>query len=151
MTGMAGDPVLERIAAAYAIFTAGRRAEAREAFAAIWTDIAEDGDPYHQCVLSHYMADAQDQLADELAWDRRALDAADRIVRERPDAASLTLLSFYPSLHFNLADVMFRSGDRDGARRHLALAQQATGALADDGYGRMVRGAIDRLATRLAE
>jgi hypothetical protein len=143
------DPVLERIFEAVSLFNAGRRSEAREAFTTIWGEIEADGDPFHQCVLSHYMADAQDDPLDELMWDRRALGAADRIVKERPDTAGLSVLSMYPSLHVNLADVMHRTGDVDGARKHLAMAQAASDALKDDGYGQMIRAGIDRLARKL--
>lgn len=145
------DPVLDRISEALDLFNAGRRTEARESFATIWSEIETDGDPFHQCVLSHYMADAQVDPAEELAWDRRALDAANRIARERPDTASLSVLSFYPSLHLNLADVLQRTCDIAGARHHVQLAQQTSGALADDDYGRMIRGGIARLAWRLQQ
>lgn len=143
------DPVLDRIFEALNLFNTGRRSEAREAFAAIWTEIEAEGDPFHQCVLSHYMADAQDDPLDELTCDKRALAAADRIVKERPDTAGLSVLSMYPSLHVNLADVMHRTGDISGARKHLQLAQQASDALADDNYGRMIRSGIERLARAL--
>jgi hypothetical protein len=142
------DPVLARISEALDLFNTGRRAEARDAFSAIWTDLRE-GDAFHQCILAHYMADVQDDPHEELDWDRRALDAADRISRTRPDAASLTVLSLYPSLHLNLADVLHRTGDLPGARKHLQLAQQSTDALAGDNYGQMIRAGIDRLAQRL--
>ena len=59
--------------------------------------------------------------------------------------------NFYPSLHLNLADVYRRLGGGPQARRHLALAQAAVGALDDDGYGRMIREGIARCAARLAE
>ena len=144
------DPVINRIFEAVSLFNTGRRGEAREAFTTIWNEIEAEGDPFHQCVLSHYMADAQDDPLDELTWDKRALAAADRIVKERPDTAGLSVLSMYPSLHVNLADVMHRTGDVAGARKHLQLAQQASDALADDAYGQMIRGGIERLATRLA-
>ena len=147
---MSDDPVMQRISEALELYNAGRRAEAREAFAAIWAEI-EEGDAFHQCVLAHYMADAQDEPKDELEWDRRALAAADRIVKERPDAAGLSVLSFYPSLHLNLADVMRRTGDIDGAKKHLELGRQASDALADDHYGQMIRDGIERLAKRLAQ
>ncbi len=65
------DPVLDRIFEAHSLYNTGRRSEAREAFAAIWSDIEAEGDPFHQCVLSHYMADAQDDPIDELMWDKR--------------------------------------------------------------------------------
>jgi hypothetical protein len=145
------DSVLDRISEALDLFNAGRRGEARQAFAAIWSEIETDGDAFHQCVLSHYMADAQDDPADELAWDRRALAAANRIAKERPDTSGLSVLSLYPSLHLNLADVLHRTGDMSGARKHLQLAQQASDALADDGYGQMIRGGIERLAARLQQ
>jgi len=141
--------VLSRISDALGLYNAGRRAEAREAFMQLWDEVG-DGDPFHQCILAHYMADAQDDPEQELEWDRRALAAADRISRERPDTASLTILSFYPSLHVNLADVLHRTGRIEEARKHLTLAQQSTGALADDAYGQMIRNGIERLATRLA-
>ena len=138
------DPVLDRISEALDLFNAGRRAEARAAFTAIWAEIEADGDPFHQCVLSHYTANAQDDAEAELMWNRRALAAADRIVNERPDTASL-----YPSLHLNLADALFRAGNIPDASRHVFLARQAADALADDAQGRMVRGAIESLAARL--
>jgi hypothetical protein len=144
------DPVMERISEALNLYNAGRRAEAREAFATIWAEI-EEGDAFHQCALAHYMADAQDDPKGELEWDRRALDAADRIAKERPDAAGLSVLSFYPSLHLNLADVMRRTGDLDGAKKHLQLARQASDALGNDAYGQMIRDGIERLARRLAQ
>jgi hypothetical protein len=148
MSDVMDDPVLARISDALELYNAGRRAEARETFDALWAELG-DGDAFHQCILAHYMADAQDDPADELEWDRRALDAADRISRERPDAASLTILSLYPSLHLNLADVLHRTGDPAGARKHLQLAQQSTDALAGDEYGEMIRHGIERLAARL--
>lgn len=143
------DPVLDRISEALDLFNAGRRAEARAAFTAIWAEIEADGDPFHQCVLSHYTANAQDDAEAELMWNRRALAAADRIVNERPDTASLSVLSLYPSLHLNLADALFRAGNIPDASRHVLLARQAADALADDAQGRMVRGAIESLAARL--
>lgn len=143
------DPFLDRISEALDLFNTGRRSEARDAFAAIWSEIETDGDAFHQCVLSHYMADAQDEPADELMWDRRALAAADRIVKEKPATTGLSVLSMYPSLHLNLADVLHRTGDLDGARKHLQLGRQASDALADDGYGQMIRAGIARLAERL--
>lgn len=147
--GVMDDPVMGRISEALDLFNTGRRGEAREAFTSLWREL-EDGDAFHQCILAHYMADAQDDPADELMWDRRALAAADRISRDRPDAATLTVLSFYPSLHLNLADVLHRVGDVAAARTHLRLAQQSSDSLSDDNYGQMIRAGIDRLAQRLA-
>jgi tetratricopeptide (TPR) repeat protein len=147
-TDVIDDPVLSRISDALGLYNAGRRAEARETFSQLWDELGA-GDPFHQCILAHYMADTQDDPEQELEWDRRALAAADRISRARPDAASLTILSLYPSLHLNLGDVLHRTGKLEEARKHVKLAQQSTGALADDAYGEMIRSGIERLATRL--
>ncbi|MDP3495036.1 MAG: hypothetical protein Q8R82_18140 [Hyphomonadaceae bacterium] len=143
------DPVLDQISEALDLFNAGRRAEARAAFTAIWAEIETEGDPFHHCVLSHYMANTQDDPETELLWNRRALAAADRIVNERPDTASLSVLSLYPSLHLNLADALFRAGDIPAASRHVFLARQASDGIADDAHGKLVRGAIEALAARL--
>jgi hypothetical protein len=144
------DPMLARISDALELYNSGRRAEAREAFSTMWTEM-EYGDPFHRCVLAHYMADAQDDPAEELKWDRRALDAADQIARQRPDEPSLSVLSLYPSLHLNLADVLHRTGDNAAARKHLEFAQIASDSLADDSYGQMIRHGIERLAARLSQ
>jgi hypothetical protein len=145
------DPIMARISDALDLFNSGRRSEAREEFAAIWAEIELEGDPFHQCVLSHYMADAQNEPREELAWDRRALAAADRIAKQRPDTASLSMLSLYPSLHLNLADVLHRLGEASLARAHLQQARQASDGLVDDSYGRMIRDAIERLAGRISQ
>lgn len=94
------------------------------------------------------MADVQDDPADELVWDLRALEAADLVteVRARQDVRG-----FYPSLHLNLGDVYPRLGDLELARAHVQLGQAALGALDDDGYAQMVKGGLDRLANRLLE
>lgn len=149
MSDVTADPVLDRISEALDLFNAGRRGEARSAFATIWTEIETDGDPFHQCVLSHYMANAQDDPEAELVWNRRALAAADSIVKERPDMASLSVLSLYPALHLNLADALFRSGDVSGASRQIHLARQASDGLTQDSHGEKIRGAIESLAARL--
>jgi hypothetical protein len=145
------DPVLDRIGEALAAFNAGRRADARDQFNAIWAQIGADGNPFHQCILAHYLADAQDDPEAELVWDRRALKAAESIARtsaglEQPD---LAVLSLFPSLHLNLADVLQRTGNTAEAREQLARAQATVGALGDDGYGQMIRAGIERLAKRL--
>lgn len=146
---MTNDPVLDQVAEALDLFNAGRRIEARSAFAAIWSEIETDGDPFHQCVLSHYMANLQDDPEAELMWNRRALAAADSIVSERPDTASLSVLSLYPALHLNLADALFRSGDIPAASRQVHLARQASDALGDDNHGEQIRSSIESLAARL--
>jgi hypothetical protein len=151
--GPATDPVMTRIGEALALSQQGRRAEARAAFAALWAELGDGGDPLHRCTLAHHMADVQDDPAEELAWDQRALTAAESITDARAEAAGATgpVAAFYPSLHLNLGEDHRRLGDLEAARHHLALGRAAAGALGDDGYGQMVRGGLDSLAARLDE
>ncbi|MEU9030009.1 hypothetical protein AB0D46_21315 [Streptomyces sp. NPDC048383] len=78
------DAVMTRIGQAVILLHAGDREEARNRLGAIWSEIGEDGDSLHRCTLAHYMADAQDDPADELAWDLRALTAADGLTAAGP-------------------------------------------------------------------
>ncbi|WP_046780757.1 hypothetical protein [Streptomyces yangpuensis] len=154
------DAVMTRIGQAVILLHAGDREEARNRLGEIWQEIGEEGDCLHRCTLAHYMADAQDDPADELAWDLRALTAADaprdgpgtgcgdgRPVQRDPHPA---MRVFYPSLHLSLAADYLKLQRPDAARVHLARARAASGALADDGYGNGVRAGIARLERRLA-
>jgi hypothetical protein len=151
MSDPAGDPMMDRIQAAIAQVHRGERDAARDAFTALWAEIGEAGDPFHRCTLAHFMADVQDAPADELAWDLRALAAADGVddARAKAHHASLAIAAFYPSLHLNVAESYRRCGDLDRARAHLAHAEAALDALPDDGYGATIRGGLARLAERL--
>lgn len=148
------DVVIERISAAVADYGAGDRDGARAQLAQVWSEI-QAGDALHRCFLSHYMADLQDDVRDELTWDQRALSAADEVTDERANAfarqfgGALDVRTLYPSLHLNLGDDYRRLGAAARAREHLALAQQTMHVLPDDGYGRMIRGGIATLAERL--
>ncbi len=146
------DPVMARIGEAAELGRAGEQAAARQRFAEIWESVGPGGDPLHRCTLAHYAADVQEDPAEELRWDRRALEAADQLGDERARAhhPSLDVAGFYPSLHLNLADVHRRLGDDEQAAEHIDRARAALGALPDDGYGRMIRAGIDRCAARLA-
>lgn len=142
---------MTRIGQAVILLHAGDREEARNRLGEIWSEIGEGGDLLHRCTLAHYMADAQDDPADELVWDLRALRAAEGIAdepparREPPQAVRV----FYPSLHLSLAADYAKLRRPEAAWAHLARARAATAALADDGYGNGVRAAIARLERRL--
>ncbi|KIF01608.1 hypothetical protein PL81_34665 [Streptomyces sp. RSD-27] len=136
------DAVMTRIGQAVILLHAGDREEARNRLCAIWSEIGEEGDSLHRCTLAHYMADTQDDPADELAWDLRALSAADGLGE--------AVRVFYPSLHLSLAADYVKLGRPEAARVHLARARAATRALPDDGYGNGVRDSLARLERRLA-
>ncbi|OIK28556.1 hypothetical protein [Streptomyces malaysiense] len=141
------DEVLTRIGQVVMLHHAGDREEARSRFLDLWTEIGEDGDPLHRCTLAHYLADTQDDPADELAWDLRALAAA----RELPEGGPRGVPGFFPSLHVNLAADYIKLARPEAARTHLTDARTAAQSLADDGYGKGVRAAIGRLESRLEE
>ncbi|WP_392668797.1 hypothetical protein [Streptomyces sp. LN785] len=151
------DAVMTRIGQAIMLLHGGDREEARNRFGELWSEIGQDGDALHRCTLAHYMADTQDDPGDELAWDLRALTAAEGVRGDRaPEHRdALAVRAFYPSLHLNLAADYVKLQRPDAARVHLDRARQASGVLADDGtddgYGGGIRAAIGRLERRLWE
>lgn len=149
----APDAVMTRIGQVVMLHHAGDREEARHRFLELWAEIGADGTPLHRCTLAHYMADTQDDPADELAWDLRALTAAEELTDDRLAAreGAPAVRALYPSLHVNLAADYLKLGRNGAARTHVRRARGAAGALGDDGYGRGVRAAITRLELRLAE
>ncbi|MEV5267803.1 hypothetical protein AB0K70_21285, partial [Streptomyces werraensis] len=95
--------------------------------------------------------DTQDDPEDELAWDLRALTAAEEAGGTWADDGAPAVRALYPSLHLNLAADYVRLGRPDAARTHLDRARGAARTLADDRYGEGVRSAIRRLEARLGE
>ncbi|MGI8753268.1 MAG: hypothetical protein ACR2MN_13305 [Acidimicrobiales bacterium] len=104
------DEIMVEIGEGIELGQAGERAGARQLFADLWATIGPDGDPIHRCALAHSIADVQDDPADELVWDLRALEAADLVteVRARQAGVGSSVSGFYPSLHLNLGDVYHR-------------------------------------------
>ena len=147
------DAVMTRIGQAIMLLHGGDREEARNRFGVIWSEIGEDGDALHRCTLAHYMADTQDDPGDELAWDLRALTAADGLTDERvaQHQDALAVRAFYPSLHLNLAADYLKLHRPDAARIHLDRARDTVDVLTPDGYGGGVRAAIGRLEQRMRE
>src|ERR1700737_2847531 len=97
------------------------------------------------------MADVQDDVREELAWDLRALEAADGLTDERVQQAGIgSVGGLYPSLHLNLGEAYRKLGSVEQARDHLERGRAAVDALGEDGYGRMIKGGLDRLADRLS-
>ncbi|MGI5271601.1 tetratricopeptide repeat protein [Nonomuraea sp. CA-218870] len=150
---MTADPTMARIGQGVELNHGhGRREAARELFAQIWDEIGgEQGDPLHVCVLAHSMADVQDDVRQELMWDLRALAAVGSVTDERVAEAGvpLSVAGLYPSLHLNLSECYRKLGDLDRAREHLRQAQDRIGALGDDGYGRLIKDGLERIAAQL--
>ncbi|WP_406729890.1 hypothetical protein WJ438_33800 [Streptomyces sp. GD-15H] len=150
----APDAVLTRIGQGVMLHHAGDRVEARHRFLVLWAEIGEYGDPLHRCTLAHYLADTQDDPGDELAWDLRALAAAEEVAAEAHPAGyegAPALRALYPSLHLNLAADYARLARPDAARTHLSRARGAARTLAADTYGDKVRAAIRSMELLLGE
>ncbi|WP_214402616.1 ClpX C4-type zinc finger protein [Pseudonocardia lacus] len=138
----APDPVLAEIAELQQRALSGDRAGAAGGFAALWERLGPDAPALHRATLAHYMADAQDDPAVELEWDRRALAAAE-------PAADPALRGLLASLQVNVAAGLATAGRVQEARRHLTAARAAESDLPADGYGDLVRGEIAALGARL--
>ncbi|MFF2200739.1 hypothetical protein [Streptomyces sp. NPDC058145] len=147
----APDAVLTRIGQVVMLHHGGDREEARRRLLLLWAEIGEEGAPLHRCTLAHYLADTQDDPADELAWDLRALSAAEELTDGRGAGDPLSVRAFIPSLHLNLAADYEKLGHAEAARSHLGRARRTAGTLSDDGYGDGVRAAISRLELRLGD
>ncbi|MFF4472398.1 hypothetical protein ACFYZ3_22900 [Streptomyces sp. NPDC001599] len=148
----APDAVPTRIGQVAMLHHAGDREEARHRFLALWAEIGEHGHALHRCTLAHYLADTQDDPQEKLAWDLRALSAAEELTGDLPadrQEGTPAARALYPSLHLSLAADYDRLGHREAARLHLRHARAAAETLAPDRYGEGVRASIDRLELRL--
>lgn len=130
-------------------FYRGEREEAAAAFAAMWEELGESGDPYQRCVLAHYIADTQQDKQQELAWDLKALEAAKSLSDDSPSAAAVRV--FLPSLHLNLADDYRRLGDFEKARTHIDAGGEVSGVLGLDAYGQTVRAGLVRVEAQITD
>ncbi|MEO3977434.1 hypothetical protein [Streptomyces sp. CAU 1734] len=143
----AEDTVMTRIGQALMLLHGGDREEARNRFGALWAEIGETGEAFHRCTLAHYMADTQDDPGDELAWDLRALAAAEGPDGGRGTGAgtSPAVRAFSPSLHLSLAADYLKLHRPEPARIHLDRARAAMDSLGEDGRGDGMRTAAARL------
>lgn len=143
------DDVMVAIGAAVEQGRAGDGAGARDTLTVLWEQVGEHGDALHRCSIAHYLADLQESVVDELAWDERAMAAvttlSDERVRRFHD--SMQVRAFLPSLHLNLADAHRRAGNPAEARPHLAAAVAGLDALPDDEYGSMIRTGVEKVRT----
>ncbi|MER5951625.1 hypothetical protein ABT127_36870 [Streptomyces sp. NPDC001904] len=145
----ADDALPTRIGQLVMLHHAGDREEARDRLLGLWAELGEEGDPLHRCTLAHYLARTQTDPSDELAWDLRALTAADSCGEPR----SAALRALYPSLHLSLAGDYVKLGRPGAARGQLTRARAASAALggaADDGHAVGVRAALMRLDREVA-
>lgn len=117
----------------------------------LWDEASTRGARPELCALAHVLADTETDVANELEWDLRALEAATG-ERDAEDRATLPPIpeSFLPSMHLSVAEGYRRLGDLERARGHVACAEIHMGVLSHDAYGDLIRGGLRRLQTRLA-
>ncbi|WP_405165881.1 hypothetical protein OG203_12825 [Nocardia sp. NBC_01499] len=141
------DDTMVAITDAVTLGREGKPDAARESLLTLWSSLGPQGDPLHRCTLAHYLADLYDDAAEALAWDIRALDAADSLTNTRAKQyhASLDVQGFYPSLHLNLADNYRKLSSFTAAQRELTAAKATLHALPDTPYGTMIRTAVDEV------
>jgi hypothetical protein len=145
-------PAMTRIMDTIVTLQGGDRVGARQAFGEIWKGLAPEGNALARCVLSHYMADAQDDPQEELRWDLLALEASTGLTDEalKRFQASLTRAAFLPSLHLNVAADYLKLGDRTRASEHAQIASELAAALPNTDLARTTRGAIARVLAEAA-
>ncbi|MDT9600125.1 hypothetical protein [Sphingosinicella rhizophila] len=140
---------MDEIMDAVAILQSGDKARARELMHILWERLETGGTPIERATLAHFLADTEEDVAEELHWDLAALKAAtgaDAGENEHPVSAELA--TFLPSLHLNVGDAFRRSGDPHQALLHAELGLKRSHVLADDGYGTTIRQALLRLRER---
>lgn len=138
--------IADAISRGQALEIAGDRAGAQAHYQAIWARATRTANQYQASIAAHFMAHAQTEAEAQRMWHQRALRAAEAALALGDER----MRAFLPSLHANLAEVSLRLGRRAQARAHLDQAHASEAALHDDGYGRMMRGLIARLAQELA-
>ncbi|WP_432054741.1 hypothetical protein [Streptomyces sp. bgisy022] len=147
------DPTMEAIGQAVTEGRTGNTHSARTKLLNLWSAIGVTGDPLHRCSLAHYLADLYEDPAQALAWDVRALDAADAVTEQRVQEhhAGLRIAGFYPSLHLNLADNYRRLGSFEAATEHINAAKEHAPNLPQDAYGAFLRTALDEAAQAISQ
>lgn len=150
--GASEEAVMIRIGQAIMLLHGGDREEAGHRFRELWTQIGVDGDPLQRCTLARYLADTQDDPGDELAWDLRALAAAETLTdgRRVPRESLAAVRGMFPSLHLSLAADYLKLHHPQAARIHLDRAREAMDALAVDRHRDGLRTEIDRLERQLS-
>jgi hypothetical protein len=92
----------------------GRLDEARRLSMLAWQASQDD---YEACMAAHYMARYQENPADQLRWNREALQRAAALEDDKAK-------DFYPSLYLNMGLSYELLGDPLKARKYYALAAE---------------------------
>jgi hypothetical protein len=109
------------------------RAAGRQALTELW-DALDPGDAAARCIVAHFLADAQDDLNDEIRWDEVSLAESAKASDDDMQAIhpAMHVAGFMSSLHLNLADGYRRLGRFETAGRHLESSRAGNCALTGD-------------------
>jgi hypothetical protein len=124
--------VIELCVAGMAAEGEGRPADAKALFEQAWLASRDD---YEACVAAHYVARHQATAAEELEWNRTALERAERVGDAR-------VQGFYPSLYLNLAHSLEKLGRVTEACQRYTQAAEYADALPASAYTQLVRSGI---------
>lgn len=99
---------------------------------ALWAEI-DPADHASRCIAAHFIADLQEDLDDEVAWDEVSLRESVNVSDADLQAIhpTLTVAGFMPSLHLNLADGYRRQGRFAEAADRLGTSREFDFALTD--------------------
>jgi len=124
--------VVKRCAQGMSLEGEGKNEEALRCFQQAWDEAEND---FEKFTAAHYVARHQKNTSDKLKWDTLALNLALKLNDDK-------LKGTYPSLYLNIGKCYEDLKDLQNARAHYERALSYTDALADDGYGKMIKGGI---------
>jgi len=110
----------------------GKNEEAAKVFRQAWELAVDDKEKF---TAAHYIARHQKSVDDKLAWDEIALNLALNIKDDSVKGA-------YPSLYLNIAKGYEDLEEFEEATKNYDLALTYVNFLHQDGYGKMIKGAI---------
>lgn len=144
------DTTMDEIMKAVTKLQSGDRIGGRSDMLALWEKHRSDGSAMQRCTLAHFLADTEDDVEEELRWDKLALQAATGHDDDRDrDPVDESFAGFLPSLHLNVGDAYRRMGCSDLAAAHAANGMARIGSLPQGGYGNVIRTGLTKLLMRL--
>lgn len=127
----------------------GDKGPGEQALRKCWADTMPS-DHAQRCVIAHYLADLQSDIAAEVEWDERALaEFADVSDADLAPIGVPSAKGFAPSLYLNVGDGYLRMGRADDARKHLEAGESALQEFERGGYLRFIGQGLERLRQRL--
>lgn len=135
------NPIVKLCVEGMSLEARGHSSEAAALFVRAWQTATDD---FEASIAAHYVARHQSSPETALLWNQISLDRANLASKEK-------VRSFYPSLYLNMGKSHEDFDQWEQAQHFYKLAEVSLSALPDDGYGKMVRDAVQRGLNRLAD